>query len=185
MSNLPPRYITVHASATFPSMDIGVATIRKWHLDRGWNDVGYHYVIRRDGTVEKGREDHVMGAQVGSHNSHNIGICMAGGLKEGTQQAEDNFTDQQYSALTELITELHEEWLDAKLMGHNDFSGYHSRGCPCFNQHAYFEWLEYAWEADYKPDNWTDHSVHSWKNGIVSISGWKTPPNFYAATVKQ
>jgi len=47
------RYITIHAAATTPSMDIGVKEIREWHLARGWRDVGYHFVIRRDGTLEK------------------------------------------------------------------------------------------------------------------------------------
>jgi N-acetyl-anhydromuramyl-L-alanine amidase AmpD len=48
-------YLIIHCAATKPSMDIGVNEIRKWHLDRGWRDVGYHYMIRRNGEVELGR----------------------------------------------------------------------------------------------------------------------------------
>ena len=48
--------IIIHCSATKPSMDIGVKEINEWHLQRGWSGIGYHYVIRRNGDLETGRD---------------------------------------------------------------------------------------------------------------------------------
>lgn len=174
MSNLPPRFLTVHASATFPSMDVDAATIRKWHLDRNFNDIGYHYVIKRDGTVQQGRPEHRVGAHVGGHNTKNIGICMVGGLKQGTQEPEDNFTDAQYRSLTKLLTELHERYPDAVVMGHNEFNGHKSRGCPCFDIKAYRDYLREAWNSLYAPNDWMDHN---WKEGVPHE--WNNPSSIY------
>lgn len=179
MKHLPPKYITVHASATYPSMEhVDVDWIRNVHVNQfGWSDVGYHFVIKRDGTVQTGRPAHRVGAHVGNNNTGNIGVCMAGGLKEGTKNtAEDNFTDAQYTALNKLLTELHERWPSAQLMGHNDFPEYESRGCPCFNQHVYFSWLKAAWKSLSKPYDWWDHSQYDWHRS--SLQAWDYPDNF-------
>ena len=58
------NWLVIHTAATRPSMDIGVKEIRRWHKKRGFADIGYHYVIRRDGRVEKGRADTRQGAHV-------------------------------------------------------------------------------------------------------------------------
>lgn len=179
MSNLPPKYITVHASATTPSMDhVDAEWIRNLHVNHnGWNDIGYHYVIKRDGTIEKGRELNVIGAHVGNSNTKNIGICMAGGVTEhDVNKPEDNFTDKQYTALTGLLTRLHEQYPDAKLMGHNDFPNYGSRGCPCFNQHVYFSWIRQAWKAMHKPVDWYQHSKFDWHDH--DSDAWNIPETF-------
>ena len=183
MSNLPPRLITVHAAATYPSMDIGVSEIRQWHLDRGWNDIGYHYVIRRDGTLEHGRPVNIIGAHVGNNNTKNIGICMAGGLKEGhSNTPEDNFTDKQYTQLTKLLIELVDKYPSVELKGHNDFPGYESRGCPCFNQHAYFRWFRLASKVMYKPDDWFNNAKYDWHE--IDPEAWNIPKTFYDEVVK-
>lgn len=127
------RFITIHASATTPSMDIGVEEVTQWHLDRGWSDIGYHWLIRRDGTWEKGRPSVYQGAHVGGFNSGNLGICMVGGLKEGTKTPENNFTDPQWVTLFERVRMLHENFPEAVIMGHNGFPGHEARGCPCFD----------------------------------------------------
>lgn len=127
------RYITIHAAATFPSMDIGVKEIRQWHLANGWRDIGYHEVIRRDGTLEPGRPADQMGAHVGGYNRDNYGICLVGGLKEGTKVPEDNFTGAQYHTLYRRMMVHHGNWPEAIIMGHNGFPGYESRGCPSFD----------------------------------------------------
>lgn len=158
------KYLTIHASATYPSMDIDVEWIRDIHVNQnGWSDVGYHFFIKRDGTLQLGRDIHRMGAQVLHWNANNIGICMAGGLKEGTKEAEDNFTDAQFETLTDLLTEFHEKHPDAVVMGHNGFKGHESRGCPCFDWKAYREYLGVAWEAPAKPHEW---SSNDWKIGV-------------------
>jgi len=184
MKHLPPTYITVHAAATYPSMDIGVKDIQQWHLDRGWSDIGYHWVIRRDGTLERGRPEYRVGAHVGSNNTGNIGICMAGGLKEGTKDTpEDNFTKEQYTTLTKFLTKKIKEYPGVKLMGHNDFSRYTKRGCPCFNQHVYFDWLRASMNALYKPHDWYDQFKFDWHRS--SPDAWNIPDNFYEAVDKQ
>ncbi|MDO5643861.1 MAG: N-acetylmuramoyl-L-alanine amidase [Paracoccus sp. (in: a-proteobacteria)] len=73
-----------HYSATYPDQDIGVAEIREMHRKRGWRDVGYHYVIRRDGTIERGRPESKVGAHVAGHNATSIGICCIGGIERAT-----------------------------------------------------------------------------------------------------
>jgi len=59
-------------------MDIGANTIKRWHLDRGWSDNGYHYVVRRNGEIEKGRPDRIPGAHARGVNSTSIGIVWVG-----------------------------------------------------------------------------------------------------------
>ena len=77
--------IIIHCAATKKSMDIGYKEIREWHVDQnGWDDVGYHYIIRRNGKLEKGRPEEYSGAHAPSHNSRSIGICLVGGMaKDG------------------------------------------------------------------------------------------------------
>ena len=122
--------IIIHCSATKVSQDIGVADIKKWHVEgNGWKDIGYHFVIRRDGTLESGRDISVSGAHCGGHNSKTIGICLVGGLDDG-DAVELNFTIEQFSTLTKLIIKLKSEYDIQELSGHNEYS---SKACPCFD----------------------------------------------------
>ena len=126
-------YIVIHCSDTMPSMDIGVKEIRRWHVNyNSWSDVGYHYVIRRDGTIEKGRDITTIGAHVKGFNNHSIGICWIGGANEETKDPEDNRTPEQQIALRMQIDRLLEAFPDAVLMGHNDFPNV-QKDCPCFD----------------------------------------------------
>ncbi len=99
----------IHASATPPSMDIGAKEIDGWHRKKGWNGIGYHYVIRRTGKVETGRPISRQGAHVGKPrpgwNRRSIGICMIGGVDKENEPA-DNYTKAQYAALVRLVREL-------------------------------------------------------------------------------
>ena len=74
------RFITLHCSATRPSQIAGVKEIRSWHKAKGWSDIGYHFVVRRDGRVEKGRPITQTGAHVQGWNTNNVGICLEGGI---------------------------------------------------------------------------------------------------------
>lgn len=126
-------YIVVHTSATMPSMDIGVEEIRRWHVKgNGWSDVGYHYVIRRDGTIEEGRDITRVGAHVRGFNNHSIALCWVGGLNEETKQSEDNRTDEQNVTMRKILDRLLGAFPDAVLMGHNDFPNV-DKACPCFD----------------------------------------------------
>jgi N-acetyl-anhydromuramyl-L-alanine amidase AmpD len=146
----PIKLLVVHCSATPASRDIGVAEIRAWHKAKRppWKDVGYHYVIRRDGTVEKGRADTVMGAHVVGHNDGSLGICLVGGVKPDNT-AETNFTAQQYESLHQLLTNLSGRYPKARVCGHRDLSpdrngdgkvapGEWVKACPTFDVAAWW-----------------------------------------------
>lgn len=125
-------YIVIHCAYTRPEWSGGVQEIRHWHLDRGWIDVGYHFIIRRDGTLENGRPMWAWGAHVRSHNDNSVGICMVGGMSiDG--QPEENFTDEQWKAL-KLLTGVLKDcfYHDARVAGHRDFPGV-TKACPCFD----------------------------------------------------
>lgn len=127
------RYLVVHCSATRPSMDIGAADIRKWHKAKGWEDIGYHYVIRRDGRVERGRREDAVGAHVAGYNSASIGVCLVGGVSEKNfTVAENNFTREQFAALEKLLVSLAKKYPKALVRGHRDFPKV-AKACPSFD----------------------------------------------------
>jgi len=72
------KEIVIHCTASPDYMDIGANTIKQWHLDRGWSDIGYHYVIRRNGEIEKGRPDDIAGAHARGVNQTSIGVVWVG-----------------------------------------------------------------------------------------------------------
>lgn len=132
-------YIVVHCAATRPSMDIGAADIDRWHRAQGWACIGYHYVIRRDGTIEEGREEDAIGAHVSGHNTNSVGICLAGGVTEkDVNKAENNFTPQQFESLKALLQDLKKKYPQAKIQGHRDFPGV-KKLCPSFDAK---EWVK-------------------------------------------
>lgn len=133
-------YIAVHCAATKPSMDIGASEIRKWHRDRGWSDIGYHYVIRRDGSLEEGRPLERAGAHVKNYNTHSIGVCMVGGIDDAGNP-ENNFTDEQFDTLRMLLHHLHAQYPEAEILGHRDFPRV-AKACPCFDVKEW--WGKYA-----------------------------------------
>jgi len=129
--------IIVHCSATPPSMDIGVMEIDQWHRDRGFNSIGYHFVIRRDGTREQGRDIKLAGAHAKGHNQDSIGICLVGGI-DGAGKSEANFTFMQYITLSTIISEIRNFHGDIEVLGHRDLEGV-NKDCPCFNVKAFME----------------------------------------------
>lgn len=114
--------IVVHCSATPRTSDIGVREIDRMHRGRGFLKIGYHYVIRRDGTVELGRPESEAGAHVENHNKDSIGICLIGGVAADCKTAERNFTDRQMGALAALLYGLHSRFPRAEILGHRDLS---------------------------------------------------------------
>lgn len=136
--------IVVHCSATKPTMDIGVAEIRQWHTDpppkgRGWNDIGYHFVIRREGAVEKGRPIDTVGAHVEGHNANSIGICLVGGI-DAKGKPESNFLPEQWKALEHLLVALTLKYPNVRICGHRDLNP--GKDCPSFSVPAWLEKIE-------------------------------------------
>lgn len=130
----PIDKLIIHCAATRPSMDIGVKEIRKWHLDRGFNDIGYHYVIRRDGTVETGRPIDLVGAHVAGHNTGSHGICLVGGIDD-VMNPDANFTKEQWDQLARVVRAFKAQYPNATVHGHNEFA---NKDCPSFDVQ---EWL--------------------------------------------
>lgn len=132
MSNAPVRFIVLHYSATYPDQDLDVDDVRKMHKARGWKDVGYHYVIKRDGTVQKGRPDHVVGAHVAGRNTGTLGICCIGGVERetGPNVGVDNRTLAQKAATIKLVKDLLARHPNAEVVGHRDLG---PTQCPGFD----------------------------------------------------
>jgi N-acetylmuramoyl-L-alanine amidase len=131
------KYIVIHCAATRAGMDAGAKEIDQWHRARGWSGIGYHFVIRRDGKVEKGRPENAIGSHVAGHNSNTLGVCLVGGLGEGKGwPPENNFTPAQWTALKALLTQLRAKYPLATILGHRDFPGV-SKACPSFDARAW------------------------------------------------
>ena len=142
MSNWKPirevEYLVVHCSATPEDMDIGAEEIRKWHLQRGWFDIGYHYVITRSGEVQKGREDNVPGAHARGVNERSLGICLVGGVESNNKKAVANFTHAQWDALEDLLKDLKLKYQQAEVLGHRDLPRV-GKACPSFDVRSWWQ----------------------------------------------
>jgi len=114
-------------------MDIGVEEIRKWHKARGWRDVGYHDVIRRDGVIEEGRQVNEIGAHVKGYNKQSVGVCLVGGVDDDNSP-ERNFTEKQYKSLKRILRFYMALFPDAIIVGHNDLDKH--KACPSFKVDA-------------------------------------------------
>lgn len=116
-------------------MDIGVTQIRDWHVNgNGWSDVGYHYVIRRNGSVEQGRPVERSGAHARGHNAASIAACLVGGV-DGNQHPVSNFTKAQWSSLSALVDEILQDHGPLRVIGHRDVDP--GKSCPCFDVGAW------------------------------------------------
>ncbi|MGV8918397.1 MAG: N-acetylmuramoyl-L-alanine amidase [Pseudomonas sp.] len=113
--------LVVHCSATAPHDDIGACDITQWHLQRGFDTIGYHYVIRRNGDIESGRAESKIGAHVAGHNANSIGVCMVGGVND-RNRPENNFTEAQFATLQTLLAQLKQRYPAARTVGHRDLS---------------------------------------------------------------
>lgn len=131
-------FIAIHCSATPAGSDIGAADIRRWHREKGWRDIGYHYVIRLDGTVEPGRAETIPGAHEPRINRNSIAICLVGGSPKTGSAAhkkglgENTYTAEQWEALEQLVRQLAQKYPNAEVLGHRDVPGVR-KACPSFD----------------------------------------------------
>lgn len=137
------KYIAIHCSATKEGKDYHATDIDKWHRERGFKKIGYHYVITLDGIIEQGRKLDEVGAHVQGYNSVSLGVCYIGGLDENGKP-KDTRTEAQKQTLIDLLTILRGEYPDAIIQGHRDFSpdvngdgiitpDEFIKDCPCFD----------------------------------------------------
>lgn len=122
--------IILHCSATPEGKDFSVADIDRWHREKGWDGIGYHYVVYRDGSVHVGRNIAKAGAHCSGHNAHSIGVCYIGGLAKDGKTAKDTRTEAQKKALRELVESLLWKYPGAQVHGHNEYA---AKACPCFD----------------------------------------------------
>lgn len=124
--------IIVHCTATKAMRHFNVNDVRRWHIQRGFNDIGYHFLVLVDGTIQTGRPLSIAGAHCQGHNAHSIGVCYVGGLNSQGAPA-DTRTPAQRKALRQLLTRLKQQFPATTIHGHRDFA---TKACPCFNATA-------------------------------------------------
>ncbi len=147
-------HIIMHCTATPATSDIGAADVHRWHLQRGWAGIGYHFVIRRNGEIEPGREIEKKGAHVAGFNEKSIGISLAGGVASDGQTPVDNFTEDQLLAARDLVIDLmavHRVPI-ANVMGHNEVITKITHGspkaCPVFSMKRFRDMISELQVAD-------------------------------------
>lgn len=127
------RYINeiiVHCSATAEGKDFTIDDIKRWHLARGFSDIGYHYIIYRDGSINKGRDESKIGAHCTGHNSNSIGVCYIGGCAADGKTPKDTRTETQKNSLLKLLRELKNKYPKVSIHSHKDFT---NKACPSFD----------------------------------------------------
>jgi N-acetylmuramoyl-L-alanine amidase len=140
--------IIVHCTATPEGKDFTVDDIRRWHKEQGWSDIGYHYVIYRDGSIHEGRDVNLQGAHCAAKggNVGSIGVCYIGGVEKRRKgvpysllKSKDTRTLRQKAALMSLLTELNDLYPGIKIYGHHDFEK--SKECPSFDARSEYATL--------------------------------------------
>jgi len=135
------RYLILHCSATRSGQDYTVEQLLRDHKARGFRTIGYHFYIRRDGSVSQHRRLLEAGAHCRPFNRCSIGICYEGGLDRQGHPA-DTRTPEQTEQLTLLLMKLLKLFPDARIRGHRDMPGTTPKACPCFDAQATFGYLE-------------------------------------------
>ena len=137
------KMAVIHCTATEEGINYVVADVRTWHKRRGFRDIGYHFLIHLDGTIERGRPLSQPGAHAKGYNADSIGVCYVGGLG-GDSQPKDTRTVSQIHALRAIVSVLRAMHPEVKVVGHRDLSvdlngdGAISKdewmkSCPCFD----------------------------------------------------
>lgn len=124
------KEIIVHCSATPEGKDFTVEQIKQSHLQRGFSDIGYHWVIYRDGTIHSGRPESIAGAHCTGHNTISIGVCYIGGVALDGKTPKDTRTEKQKISLLSLLRELKKKYPKATIYSHRNFA---NKACPSFD----------------------------------------------------
>lgn len=173
-------HIVIHCSATRASQDIGASEIDRWHRDRGWNGIGYHFVVKRDGVVEAGRPVERAGAHVSGFNSTTIGVCLVGGVAEDGRTPEINFTRPQIDSAIAYVADLVNRYQlrIQNVIGHNeairDITHGSPKACPVLDMPAFRLALgEHLSDSEKPPAE--DDTPPDWGNGMDDVIHLVTP----------
>jgi N-acetylmuramoyl-L-alanine amidase len=128
--------IIIHCAATPEDKNFTVEDINRWHKERGFIKIGYHYVIYIDGSIHQGRELGEVGAHCTGYNRDSIGICYIGGVDKDGKTPKDTRTNAQKESLLKLLKELKTKFPQAEIYGHRDFS---KKDCPSFDAKTEYE----------------------------------------------
>ena len=122
--------IVIHCTQTPEDMDVDVEKVTTWHKNRGFDTIGYHYLIKRDGTLQVGRDEDVTGAHAVAVNGTSIGVALVGG---GTVDMgwENNFKPEQFETLKSILLKLKDKYDIKKIIGHYEVDT--KKECPSFN----------------------------------------------------
>ena len=132
----PIEKIIIHNSATPEGRDVKTKEIKRWHIEeRGFSDIGYHYIIELDGKAKVGRPLWRVGAHCKGQNRKSIGICYVGGMEADMSKPKNTLNECQEQSLVTLLTMLQNQFKGATIHGHNEFS---KKACPSFDVQ---EWL--------------------------------------------
>lgn len=142
------KRVFIHCTATREGQDIDAATIRRWHKAQGWSDIGYHFVIRIDGTIERGRPEHLPGSHAKGFNTGSVALVYVGGL-DAQGKAKDTRTRAQQQAMAQLVGQLVATYPGSDVLGHRDISPdtdgdgvveKHEwlKDCPCFDVRSWW-----------------------------------------------
>lgn len=143
MTHKDIHYLVIHCSATRSDRSYSVEQLTRDHKSRGYRGAGYHYYIRRDGTLHSLRPETQPGAHVKGYNSCSLGICYEGGLDPAGKPA-DTRTDAQRRTLLSLLRSLRRKYPNAVILGHRDLSPDRDgdgvvephewlKACPCYD----------------------------------------------------
>lgn len=137
MARKTTDYIIIHCAATRATHNVDIKEVDRWHREKGWRMVGYHFFIKRDGTIQTGRPLMDGGAHAGpEYNNRSVGICLAGGVGQDGKTPEANYTEAQWKQLKSLVEDLKKHnFPDAEVIGHNHVA---TKDCPCFDVKAWW-----------------------------------------------
>ena len=135
--------VIVHCTATPEGRHTTVEDVRRWHLDRGWSDIGYHYLVYLDGTVHEGRPVEIPGAHTKGQNKDSIGIAYVGGIDKVNFKAKDTRTEEQKEALVDMLEFFKIADPEVTIHGHNEFA---SKACPSFDAKTEYENITNMWK---------------------------------------
>lgn len=121
--------IILHSTATPEGRHHNVADITRWHRERGFATIGYHYLVLLDGTIEPGRSEQYPGAHTLGHNADSIAVCYVGGC-DLQMKPKDTRTPEQKRSLNFLLHTLKQRYRGSEVYGHRNFS---TKACPSFD----------------------------------------------------